>query len=107
MIDLSNLQLETDVSPTRGTDKHKSPGERKTVGPEHLRPLPDSLIFDIRNVQAMTDIKTHIGYARAWVRLALEKKLLSRHLKTLLSDTGLLRYILGIIKNTVICTYNI
>ncbi|XP_011631985.1 DENN domain-containing protein 5B isoform X5 [Pogonomyrmex barbatus] len=89
--DLSNLQLETDVSPTRGTDKHKSPGERKTIGPEHLRPLPDSLIFDIRNVQAMTDIKTHIGYARAWVRLALEKKLLSRHLKTLLSDTALLR----------------
>lgn len=93
-IDLSNLQLETDVSPTRGTDRHKSPGERKTIGPEHLRPLPDSLIFDIRNVQAMTDIKTHIGYARAWVRLALEKKLLSRHLKTLLSDTALLRYIL-------------
>lgn len=89
--DLSNLQLETDVSPTRGTDRHKSPGERKTVGPEHLRPLPDSLIFDIRNVQTMTDIKTHIGYARAWVRLALEKKLLSRHLKTLLSDTALLR----------------
>ncbi|XP_067212616.1 DENN domain-containing protein 5B isoform X1 [Linepithema humile] len=89
--DLSNLQLETDVSPTRGADKHKSPGDRKSVGPEHLRPLPDSLIFDIRNVQAMTDIKTHIGYARAWVRLALEKKLLSRHLKTLLSDTALLR----------------
>lgn len=98
IIDLSNLQLETDVSPTRGTDKHKSPGERKTVGPEHLRPLPDSLIFDIRNVQAMTDIKTHIGYARAWVRLALEKKLLSRHLKTLLSDTALLRYISRIIE---------
>ncbi|XP_018361054.1 PREDICTED: DENN domain-containing protein 5A-like isoform X2 [Trachymyrmex cornetzi] len=88
---LSNLQLETDVSPTRGADKHKSSSERKTIGPEHLRPLPDSLIFDIRNVQAMTDIKTHIGYARAWVRLALEKKLLSRHLKTLLSDNALLR----------------
>ncbi|XP_018059132.1 PREDICTED: DENN domain-containing protein 5B [Atta colombica] len=89
--DLSNLQLETDVSPTRSTDKHKSSSERKTIGPEHLRPLPDSLIFDIRNIQAMTDIKTHIGYARAWVRLALEKKLLSRHLKTLLSDNALLR----------------
>ncbi|XP_017752673.1 PREDICTED: DENN domain-containing protein 5B isoform X3 [Eufriesea mexicana] len=86
---LPNLALEID-SPTRGTDKHKSPGDRK-IGPEHLRPLPDSLLFDIRNVQAMTDIKTHIGYARAWVRLALEKKLLSRHLKTLLSDTRLLR----------------
>ncbi|XP_076294827.1 DENN domain containing pinstripe isoform X3 [Lasioglossum baleicum] len=88
--DLSNLALETDVSPTRGTDKHKSPGDRK-IGSEHLRPLPDSLLFDIRNVQAMTDIKTHIGYARAWVRLALEKKLLSRHLKTLLSNITLLR----------------
>ncbi|XP_068984607.1 DENN domain-containing protein 5B isoform X2 [Bombus flavifrons] len=86
--DLPNLALEID-SPTRGTDKHKSPGDRK-IGPEHLRPLPNSLLFDIRNVQAMTDIKTHIGYARAWVRLALEKKLLSRHLKTLLSDTRLL-----------------
>lgn len=39
----------------------------------------------------MTDIKTHIGYARAWVRLALEKKLLSRHLRSLLTDTPLLR----------------
>ncbi|XP_024941578.1 DENN domain-containing protein 5A isoform X3 [Cephus cinctus] len=89
--DLSNLALETEVSPTRGRERHKSPGERKSIGPEHLRPLPDTLIFDIRNVQAMTDIKTHIGYARAWVRLALEKKLLSRHLKTLLSDSSLLR----------------
>lgn len=106
-IDLSNLQLETDVSPTRGTDKHKSPGERKTIGPEHLRPLPDSLIFDIRNVQAMTDIKTHIGYARAWVRLALEKKLLSRHLKTLLSDSALLRYVLKMIKYSIIFTRDI
>lgn len=39
----------------------------------------------------MTDIKTHIGFARAWVRLALEKKLLSKHFRTLLSDTALLR----------------
>ncbi|XP_033217393.1 DENN domain-containing protein 5B isoform X5 [Belonocnema kinseyi] len=89
--DLSNLALETDVSPTRGTERSRTPSERKSIGPEQLRPLPESLIFDIRNVQALTDIKTHIGYARAWVRLALEKKLLSRHLKALLADTGLLR----------------
>ncbi|XP_043268202.1 DENN domain-containing protein 5B isoform X2 [Venturia canescens] len=89
--DLSNLALETDVSPTRGNERQRSMGERKSIGPEHLRPLPDSLTFDIRNIQAMTEIKTHIGYARAWVRLALEKKLLSRHLKTLLSDNTLLR----------------
>lgn len=39
----------------------------------------------------MTDIKTEIGYARAWVRLSLEKKLLSQHLRELLADTTLLR----------------
>ncbi|XP_044007841.1 DENN domain-containing protein 5B isoform X3 [Aphidius gifuensis] len=87
---LSNLAMETDVSPTRG-GPDKRPGERKSIGPEHLRPLPDSLTFDIRNVQAMTEIKTHIGYAKAFIRLSLEKKVLSRHLKNLLSDTGLLR----------------
>lgn len=39
----------------------------------------------------MSDIKTDVGYARAFVRLALEKKMLSAHLKELLSDSELLR----------------
>ncbi|XP_045492150.1 DENN domain-containing protein 5B isoform X3 [Colias croceus] len=66
--------------------------ERKSSQPTNpLRPLPENLTFDMRNVQAMTDIKTEIGYARAWVRLSLEKKLLSKHLRELLSDTTLLR----------------
>ncbi|KAL1122543.1 hypothetical protein AAG570_002873 [Ranatra chinensis] len=56
-----------------------------------MKTLPNTLVYDLRSVQAMTDIKTHIGYARAFVRLSLEKKLLSRHLRTLLSDTRLLR----------------
>ncbi|ESO93313.1 hypothetical protein LOTGIDRAFT_232739 [Lottia gigantea] len=42
-------------------------------------------------VQQMGDIRTDVGYARAWVRLALEKKILSSHLKELLSDADLLR----------------
>uniref|UniRef100_A0A1Q3F815 Ras signaling inhibitor st5 n=1 Tax=Culex tarsalis TaxID=7177 RepID=A0A1Q3F815_CULTA len=88
--DLSSLAIEPEIppSPTRGRSKSR---DRKSLGPEQLRPLPESLEFDIRNILSMTDIKTHIGYARAWVRLALEKKLLSRHLRTLLSDTALLR----------------
>ncbi|XP_026326340.1 DENN domain-containing protein 5A isoform X2 [Hyposmocoma kahamanoa] len=66
--------------------------ERKSSQPPcPLRPLPESLTFDMRNVQAMTDIKTEIGYARAWVRLSLEKKLLSKHLRELLADATLLR----------------
>ena len=39
----------------------------------------------------MNAIKTDVGYARAWVRLSLEKKMLSTHLKELLSDSYLLR----------------
>ncbi|MGH0147994.1 UNVERIFIED_CONTAM: hypothetical protein FKN15_011863 [Acipenser sinensis] len=36
--------------------------------------------------QNISEIKTDVGKARAWVRLSMEKKLLSRHLKQLLSD---------------------
>lgn len=39
----------------------------------------------------MSDVKTSIGMARAWIRLALEKKQLSKHLRMLLSDQTLLR----------------
>ena len=45
----------------------------------------------LRNVQSMEEIKTPNGYARAWIRLALEKKLLSRHFRELLSNQDLLR----------------
>ncbi|XP_031629908.1 DENN domain-containing protein 5B isoform X2 [Contarinia nasturtii] len=88
--DLSSLAIENESprSPTRGRSKSR---DRKDSTPDQLRTLPESLEFDIKNILAMTDIKTHIGYARAWVRLALEKKLLSKHFRTLLSDTALLR----------------
>ncbi|KAF2352249.1 RUN domain [Trinorchestia longiramus] len=56
-----------------------------------LPPLPVSVIQDMKNVMAMSEIKTEIGFARAWLRLSLEKKLLSKHLGTLLSDAELLR----------------
>ena len=35
--------------------------------------------------------QTEIGYARAWVRLALERKSLSEYLRVLVSDAGLLK----------------
>jgi hypothetical protein len=37
----------------------------------------------------MRELKTDVGHARAWVRLALEKKSLSRHLSTLLARDDL------------------
>ncbi|KAH8375658.1 hypothetical protein KR200_004760 [Drosophila serrata] len=86
---LSTFQtdFETPPSPNRSRSRDRN----KFVGLEQLCPLPESLEFDVKNVLAMADIKTHIGYTRAWVRLSLEKKLLSRHFRTLLSDEGLLR----------------
>ncbi|XP_046672134.1 DENN domain-containing protein 5B-like [Homalodisca vitripennis] len=97
---LSSMALETtspgvETKSTRSRSETRTSNTRRLSEESHpqptLRPLPCSLTFDMRSVQAMTDIKTHIGYARAWVRLALEKKLLSRHLRTLLSDSALLR----------------
>ena len=50
-------------------------------------PLPISFfLFSLRHIQNIGEIKTDVGKARAWVRLSMEKKLLSRHLKQLLSD---------------------
>ncbi|KAH8252186.1 hypothetical protein KR026_011806 [Drosophila bipectinata] len=86
---LSTFQTDFDSPPS--PNRSRSRDRNKFVGLEQLCPLPESLEFDVKNVLAMADIKTHIGYTRAWVRLSLEKKLLSRHFRTLLSDDGLLR----------------
>ncbi|CAL4110696.1 unnamed protein product, partial [Meganyctiphanes norvegica] len=114
--DLSTMALETEsapASPTKSpssslnnslkkkslTEQRRASIDRSTAqwirssetGVPTLRPLPVSVTFDMRNVLAMTEIKTQIGYARAWVRLSLEKKQLSKHLGSLLSDSELLR----------------
>lgn len=75
----------------------------------NLMPLPTHMAYDLkyifcifykyriffnRNIMRMTEIKTDIGFARAFVRLALERKLLHKHLKAVLSDTHLLQLIL-------------
>ncbi|KAM3587725.1 uncharacterized protein V6R79_012828 [Siganus canaliculatus] len=48
-----------------------------------------SVIQDMRHIQSMSEIKTDVGRARAWIRLSLEKKVLSQHLKQLLSRQAL------------------
>uniref|UniRef100_A0A3P9HLE8 DENN/MADD domain containing 5A n=1 Tax=Oryzias latipes TaxID=8090 RepID=A0A3P9HLE8_ORYLA len=66
------------------TERRKSDG-----GGSAMPPLRISLIQDMRHIQNISEIKTDVGKARAWVRLSMEKKLLSRHLKQLLSDQEL------------------
>ncbi|KAK3603529.1 hypothetical protein CHS0354_027948 [Potamilus streckersoni] len=84
---------QTPVNEGEKTQKksHRRTGSRGNIDLPVLKPLPHSLAYDMRKVQEMTDIRTDVGYARAWVRLALEKKMLSTHLKELLSDSYLLR----------------
>lgn len=54
-------------------------------------PLVSDLLDDLACVDKLTEVKTEIGKARAFVRLSLEKKLLAWHLRQLLNEAELLR----------------
>ncbi|KAL3204949.1 hypothetical protein MRX96_041075 [Rhipicephalus microplus] len=89
-LDLSNL-VPDEMPASRGREAKERSRRVRPPDLPGLKPLPVSLLMDVKTVQAMTEVKTDIGFARAWVRLALEKKLLSKHLKKLLSNQELLR----------------
>ncbi|XP_028305349.1 DENN domain-containing protein 5B isoform X1 [Gouania willdenowi] len=67
------------------------PERRKSESSLALPVLRASLIQDLRHIQSMPEIKTDVGRARAWIRLSLERKLLSQHLKQLLTRQALTR----------------
>ncbi|XP_034883852.1 DENN domain-containing protein 5B isoform X4 [Mirounga leonina] len=69
------------------------PERRKSDSGVMLPTLRVSLIQDMRHIQNMSEIKTDVGRARAWIRLSLEKKLLSQHLKQLLSNQLLTKHV--------------
>ena len=50
----------------------------REVKPQHL-------------IMVLLHLQTEIGYARAWIRLALERKSLSKYLQVLVSDQTLLK----------------
>ncbi|CAF0736302.1 unnamed protein product [Brachionus calyciflorus] len=54
-------------------------------------PIKNDLLADLARIDKLTEVKTEIGMARAFVRLSLEKKLLADHLRQLLSEAELLR----------------
>ncbi|XP_059833788.1 DENN domain-containing protein 5B-like isoform X3 [Hypanus sabinus] len=64
---------------------------RKSESGLILPTLKVSLIQDMRHVQQMSEIKTDVGRARAWIRLSLEKKVLSQQLKQLLFNQSLIK----------------
>lgn len=59
------------------------------LGSEELSCFDNAKQFFVlfsRHIQNISEIKADLGKAGAWVCLSMEKKLLSRHLKQLLSD---------------------
>ncbi|XP_013061457.1 DENN domain-containing protein 5A-like isoform X2 [Biomphalaria glabrata] len=92
-IDLSNIGMDPDkVQQERGSEKtHRRRGSQGRIELPVLRPMPKSLLIDMKKIQQMSDIHTDVGKTRALIRLALERKMLSAHLKQLLSNTDLLR----------------
>ncbi|XP_030644584.1 DENN domain-containing protein 5B isoform X3 [Chanos chanos] len=73
------LQQQAESPVSNGSERRRS---ESGIG---LPTLRVSLTQDMRHIQNMSEIKTEVGRARAWIRLSLEKKLLSQHLKQLLS----------------------
>ncbi|OCT86073.1 hypothetical protein XELAEV_18019767mg [Xenopus laevis] len=67
------------------------PDRRKSDAGVSLPSLRVSLIQDMRHIQNLSEIKTDVGRARGLIRLSLEKKLLSQHLKQLLTNKSLTR----------------
>uniref|UniRef100_A0A8C6KNU5 DENN domain containing 5A n=1 Tax=Nothobranchius furzeri TaxID=105023 RepID=A0A8C6KNU5_NOTFU len=83
---LLHYQDSKEKNATPGSFIHDTERRKSDGGGSAMPPLRISLIQDMRHIQNISEIKTDVGKARAWVRLSMEKKLLSRHLKQLLSD---------------------
>ncbi|XP_065897264.1 DENN domain-containing protein 5B-like [Dysidea avara] len=83
--------------PFTPTHNFKAQLKRKSLQSPELRervsallcPPSCSLIDDILTIKMMTEIKTDVGRTRAFIRLALEKKVLYKHLVELLSNKTL------------------
>lgn len=81
---LSQISLDSSTSQSMPSSPSRQPNSNP------MKQLPTTLIYDIRSIRSMIDIKTDVGKSRAFIRLALERKLLSKHLRTLLINQELL-----------------
>eukprot|EP00057_Strongylocentrotus_purpuratus_P030402 XP_781573.4 PREDICTED: DENN domain-containing protein 5B isoform X2 [Strongylocentrotus purpuratus] len=75
------------------TGAESSPRHRRSSSApgQPLPALPTDFSFDWKNVDRMTNIRTEVGKSRAFVRLALERKVLHKHIKELVSNDELLK----------------
>uniref|UniRef100_A0A672ZF02 DENN domain-containing protein 5B-like n=1 Tax=Sphaeramia orbicularis TaxID=375764 RepID=A0A672ZF02_9TELE len=86
------LQLKQGKSALWSHLLHYQAAQGKTEAPaECPELLSNSSCCFSRFIQAMSEGLSEVGQARAWIHLALEKKMLSQHLKELLTNQELLR----------------
>lgn len=82
---------ELDLMITQGANLFKTFNPFKSRSRfEKIGTLERDLLNDLSIINRLEEVKTGVGRARAFMRLSLERKKLSKHLKTLLSDHALL-----------------
>lgn len=76
----------------RASSNHNSVYQRK---PSSMNVVSNNnaLLSDLATIDKLTEVRTEIGLARAFVRLSLEKKLLGDHLRQLLNEVDLLKLV--------------
>uniref|UniRef100_A0AC35U667 UDENN domain-containing protein n=1 Tax=Rhabditophanes sp. KR3021 TaxID=114890 RepID=A0AC35U667_9BILA len=87
---LSSRSLSAHGSRNRSLSRPRSPEFAVHPHQNRLRPLSKDITYDLKNVLRMTELKSDTGFARAFVRLSLERKLLHKHMKIILEDPTLL-----------------
>lgn len=87
----SDKASELDLMVAQGANLFKTFNPFKSkIRSEITGPLVRDLIGDITIINKLDEVKTGVGKGRAFIRLSLEQKKLSKHLKTLLTDQALL-----------------
>ena len=94
----SHLSLAKSSSPSISPARNRNRSSARLSSSSNLRandsltqePHKWDLIRDLQTIKKLTEVNTEIGLARAFVRLAIEKKVLGDHLKTLISEADLL-----------------
>ncbi|KAM9814847.1 DENN domain-containing protein 5B-like isoform X1 [Syngnathus typhle] len=69
----------------------ESPGTEQRTYDDGAVLQKGSLVQDMRFIQTMSEGMSEVAQARAWISLTLEKKMLSQHLKEMLTNQELLR----------------
>uniref|UniRef100_A0A7M5X9F3 DENN domain-containing protein 5A n=1 Tax=Clytia hemisphaerica TaxID=252671 RepID=A0A7M5X9F3_9CNID len=94
-------ELDADIRMNRGHDRFSGGSRAMSLPTTPTMPSIDSrrqqelvarldFLSNLKTVLDMKEIKTDTGYARAWTRLALEKKTLAKELRLLLGNKKIL-----------------